>query len=115
MATKKASKAAKRLYSTRHPKKALPLANRRLTQTRFLEAFLAVNTVQAAARSAKIARATHYNWLKSDPAYAARFRRPARRRPSCAACDHRDDHDLLPPTSSCVHPASGWQNDPHEL
>ncbi len=39
----------------------------------FLTAFEKVATINGAAVLAGVARATHYNWLHKDPAYAARF------------------------------------------
>lgn len=42
-------------------------------QKRFLSAFAASASVLQASRWAKISRQAHYNWLKEDPTYRARF------------------------------------------
>src|SRR5580704_17843420 len=42
-------------------------------QRRFLAAFAACANIVKAARWAKLNRACHYNWLKEDPTYKARF------------------------------------------
>ena len=48
-------------------------------QSRFLAAFGACANVLRAARWAKINRQCHYNWLKEDPTYAARFQEATER------------------------------------
>ncbi len=44
-----------------------------LRQSQFLEAFSNCGSVQQASRWAKITRTAHYNWLRDDPTYPARF------------------------------------------
>lgn len=48
-------------------------------QARFLAAFGACASILQAARWAKINRQCHYNWLKEDPTYRARFEDATRR------------------------------------
>lgn len=43
-------------------------------QRRFLTAFAACGQVVKAARWCKLHRQAHYNWMKDDPSYPARFR-----------------------------------------
>lgn len=44
-----------------------------LRQTRFLDAFASLGSVQSASRWADITRDAHYKWLRDDPSYPARF------------------------------------------
>lgn len=44
-------------------------------QARFLMAFMRLGRVTKAAEEAKISRETHYDWMRSDPTYAAEFRK----------------------------------------
>src|SRR3984957_16075315 len=51
-------------------------------QARFLAAFQACGSVAKAARWAKVAKASHFEWLREDPTYRPRFveaeKQPAR-------------------------------------
>jgi hypothetical protein len=48
-------------------------ATKHASQDRFLAAYAEHCTVVHACRATGIGRRTHYGWLESDPAYAARF------------------------------------------
>jgi hypothetical protein len=56
-------------------------------QNRFLKCFEACGQVKLAAALVKISRDTHYEWIKSDPTYAARFAEAEKR----AACTLEDE------------------------
>jgi hypothetical protein len=43
-------------------------------QKRFLQTFAITCSVQKASRLAKVCTQTHYDWLRQDPTYSARFR-----------------------------------------
>lgn len=55
------------------------MAVRKIQRERFLEAFALVGNVTDAANEAGIDRGLHYDWLKSDPEYAARYAQAAER------------------------------------
>jgi hypothetical protein len=60
--------AAERSVAVRGPAKGITIPQRR-----FLDAYARTGDVLRAARLSKVARTTHYNWLKSRPAYAEAF------------------------------------------
>ena len=67
-------KKAQKPRQTRPGSREAEAANCQRKQSAFLAAFAEHATVAAAAKAAHVGRRTHYNWLETDDAYAARFK-----------------------------------------